>query len=492
MPEDRSCRILIVGGGIAGLSAAYRLGQARRQGAPIDESLVEAADRVGGVIRTDRVEGCLVEAGPDSFLREKPEAAALAREFGLGDSLLGSNDSTRRTYILQKGRLQPLPDGLLLMVPTRVWPVIATPLIPWSSKLAMAREWLTGRAPGGPAPDGDESVASFIGRHFGSGMLDHITEPLLAGVYGGDSASLSVRSVLGRFRQMEEKHGSLTRAALTLRKAAAGAHPASIFMTLRDGLGSLVDGLETRIEPGRVALRQRVVRLESTPDADGGPRYRAVFKDGAVREADRVILALPAWASAALLAEIDPALSDQLARIPYSSALTVALAYDGRLRARLPRGFGFLVPRSERRSLLACTFVHAKFDHRAPADRALLRCFLGGPDGAEILNASDAEIVLKVREELRSILDIGDQPLSSRVYRWPRSMAQYTVGHADRLRAIEARLAAHPGLYLAGNAYGGIGIPDVIRSGAIAARAACAGLAVEPAVSQPLGKEAGA
>ena len=492
MPEDRSCRILIVGGGIAGLSAAYRLGQARRQGAPIDESLVEAADRVGGVIRTDHVEGCLVEAGPDSFLSEKPEAAALAREFGLGDRLLGSNDSQRRTYILHQGRLRPLPDGLLLMVPTRIWPVLVTPLIPWNSKLAMAREWLTRRAPGGPAPDGDESVASFIGRHFGSGMLDHITAPLLAGVYGGDSASLSVRSVLGRFRQMEEKYGSLTRAALALRKTTAGARPASIFMTLRDGLGSLVDALEAQIEPGRLELRRRVIRLESAPDSSDGPRYRAVFADGTAREADCVILALPAWASAALLEGIDPALSDRLAGIRYNSALTVALAYDGRVRARLPPGFGFLVPRAEGRSLLACTFVHAKFDHRAPAERALLRCFLGGPSGPEILNASDAEIVLKVREELRSILGLGDQPLFSRVYRWPRAMAQYTVGHGDRLRTIDERLAAHPGLYLAGNAYAGIGIPDVIRSGEIAARAACSpGRSVEPVASLPVRAQAG-
>ena len=482
-PDDQTCRIVIAGGGIAGLTAAYRLGLARCQGAPIDEALVEAGDRVGGVIHTDHMDDCLVETGPDSFLREKPEAAALARELGLGDQLIGSNDVAHRTYMLHKGKLEPFPEGLMLMVPTRAWPVLSTPLIPLGSKITMAREWLLGRAPGGPAPGGDESVHEFITRHLGRGMLDNVTEPLLAGVYGGDPAELSAHSVLARFHQMEEEYGSLTRGALALGRKMAGARQGSIFVTLRAGLGSLIGALTGVIGRDRIELRKRLVSIEARSGCrqetrdDVPHRYRLVFQDGSSREADSVILALPAWASAEVLAGLDRRLSGELANIPYNSALTVAVAYNGRVRARLPRGFGFLVPRAERRSLLACTFVHAKFEDRAPANRALLRCFLGGSRQPEILEASDDQILHVVRSELRSILGLTDDPLFCRIYRWPRAMAQYTVGHGERLRAITGRVREHPGLYLAGNAYSGIGISDVIRTAETAARAVLADLA---------------
>ncbi len=469
MLNDEPQRVVVVGGGMAGLTAAYRLGQAKRQGALIDECLIEGSDRLGGVVQTDLAAGCVIEAGPDSFLTEKPEAATLARELGLGDSLIGSNDAGRRTYILHRGRLRPLPDGLMLMVPSRLWPVLSTPLIPFSSKIAIVREWLTGHPPGGSPPEGDESVASFISRHFGSGMLDSITEPLLAGVYGGDPVRLSVRSVLSRFRDLETKYGSLTRAGLALRKQMSGDARRPIFTSLRDGLGSLVEALAGRIESCRVELRRRVVRVEESGRSHDGRGYRLVFEDGSSREADSVILAIPTWAVAKLLASLDHSLAASLNGIPYNSAVTVALVFDGGLRSRLPQGFGFLVPRTERRRLLACTFVHAKFDHCAPANRALLRCFLGGSRDSAILDASDDDILQIVRDELASILGVSDQPLASRIYRWPNAMAQYEVGHAERLRATAERLGEHPGLYLAGNAYSGIGISDVIRTGQAAA-----------------------
>ena len=471
MLQDRPLQIVVVGGGIAGLAAAYGLGQERRRGLPVDELLLEAGDRLGGVIRTDRAQGCIIEAGPDSFLREKPEAAALARELGLDDALIGSNDAGRRTYVLHRGRLQPLPESMMLMAPARVGPVLRSPLIPWSSKWTMLREWLTGRAPGGDAPADDESASNFVARHFGSGMLETIVEPLLAGVYGGEAAEMSARSVLGRFREMEAEHGSLIRAARVVRERAensGGRVP--IFMTLREGLGTLVAALAREIESERVEFHRRVVRIERVRGASEAFAYRVVCEDGSSREADRVILALPAWASAALLAPLDPEVGEHLAGIPYRSAVLVALAYPESVRARLPQGFGFLVPRAEGRRLLACTFVHQKFRHRAPADRALLRCFLAGADDAEVLAAGDDTLLAIVRGELASILGIKDEPLFARVYRWPRSMAQYVVGHHRRLEAVRERLSHVPGIHLAGNGYSGIGISDAIRTGQVAAR----------------------
>ena len=265
MPTDQPNRkrVAVLGGGIAGLAAAYTLAVARQSGVPVDELLIEGRDRLGGVIRTEHIDGFVIEAGPDSFLAEKPEAAALARELGLGESLIGSNDSQRRTYILHRGRLVPLPDGLMFLVPTRLWPMVTTSLLPFSSKLAMAAELLARRPSGNSDRDADESVASFVRRHFGEAMLENVADPLLAGVYGGDSGALSVRSVLPRFFEMERQHGSLTRATLRAmrqrQKARAksrgtsqldsggpGAAPRNalpLFMTLRDGLEQLTGKL---------------------------------------------------------------------------------------------------------------------------------------------------------------------------------------------------------------------------------------------------------
>jgi protoporphyrinogen/coproporphyrinogen III oxidase len=482
MLDDRPRPIIIVGGGIAGLTAACRLGQARRRGAAVDEVLLEASDRLGGVIRTDDAEGCVIEAGPDSFLREKPEAAALALELGLGDALIDSNDAARRTYILHRGRLKPLPDGMTMMVPRRLGPAMRSGLIPWSSKWTIIREWLTGRAPGGgPGPKAadDESVSNFVSRHFGAAMVGTIVEPLLAGVYGGDCAELSAPSVLGRFVEMETKFGSLIRAVQASRKNAKGSgNEGSLFVSLRDGLGSLIAALAREIPADRVLFNRRAVRIERVAGDAEASSYRVVLEDGSSREAAGVILALPAWMSAELLRPLDPALGDHLARIPYRSAVLVVLAYPEAVRRRLPAGFGFLVPRAEGRRLLACTFVHQKFQHRAPADRALVRAFLGGADDSAVREAGDDDLMNAVREELAAILNIHDEPLFARVYRWPRSMPQYVVGHRRRMAGIQERLQSVRGIHLAGNAYSGIGISDAIRTGEAAAREAAAELAL--------------
>jgi oxygen-dependent protoporphyrinogen oxidase len=488
-------RVAVIGGGISGLAAAYTLVRARQADAPIEEMLIEASDRLGGVIRTESIDGFVIEAGPDSFLAEKPQAAALARELGLGDELMGSNDHARRTYILHRGRLVPLPDGLMFLVPTRLWPMVTTRLLPLSTKIAAAWELFSS------PPEGDrydESVASFVSRHFGRAMVENIADPLLAGVYGGDSAALSVRSVLPRFWEMERQHGSLTRATLKAMRqqrktssnvnnshfpdsAGTGTAPPRklpLFMTLKGGLQQMTEKLAAEIEKSRVHVGRRVVALELAPGGPGGVadsasrRFQIVCKGGTAFDADALVLAIPAHVNGGLLPSLDHRLSELLEGIPYSSSMTISLGFDERARVELPPGFGFLVPRKEQRRMLACTFVHTKFDHRAPEGKALLRCFLGGSRDADVLGLSDAEVVTVVRRELKEILNFTAEPLFCRVHRWPASMAQYPLGHAERVVAIEQRLENIPGLYLSGNAYSGIGISDCIRTGRAAAERA--------------------
>jgi len=497
--SPKARRVAVIGGGVSGLAAAYTLARARHAGAPVEEMLFEAGPCLGGVIRTETVDGFVMEAGPDSFLAEKPQAAAMARELGLGDDLMGSNDHARRTYILHQGRLLPLPDGLMFLVPTRVWPMITTKLLPLGTKLAAARELFS--LP--PASDnGDESVASFVRRHYGDAMVENIADPLLAGVYGGDSAALSVRSVLPRFWEMERQHGSLTRATLKAMRqrqfaltangnhGAGAAHTGNnprklpLFMTLKGGLQRMTEKLAAHVDKYRVFVRRPVLALEFAPGGPGATsdscsrRFQITCDGGKVYDADAVVLALPAHHAAGLLSSLDHRLSELLEGIPYSSSMTVSLGVDAHARAALPVGFGFLIPRKERRRMLACTFVHAKFDHRAPDGKAMLRCFLGGSRDPEVIGLRDEEVVAVVRRELREIMSFTAEPLFYRVHRWPASMAQYEVGHGGRVSAIEERLQDLPGLYLAGNAYSGIGISDCIRTGKSAAEKAleCVGL----------------
>jgi protoporphyrinogen/coproporphyrinogen III oxidase len=479
-PPPSLRRIAVLGGGITGLSAAYFLAQARRAGAPIEELLIEVRDRFGGSIQTERVEGFLIEGGPDSFITEKPEAGALCRALGLGDSLLGSNDAGRRTYILHRGRLVPLPDGLMLLVPTRIWPMLTTPLVPLRGKLAMAVEVFTKPPGAGNGAANDESVASFVGRHFGDAMTENIADPLLAGVFGGDSAALSIRSVLPRFYDMEREYGSLTRGtlkALRQRRARAKASAGSkameaaptLFMTLRDGMDRMVEVLTQRLDLSQLFLGQSVLAIEPYERGPTGRAYRIRCEGGVVHDADVVIMTLPAYQCSRLASAFDPSLAQSLESIRYSSAMTVSMGYAKGAFEQLPPGFGFLVPRKEERRLVACTFVHAKFNHRAPAGRALLRCFLGGSRDPEALHLSDHDAVELCRRELGSILKLDAEPSFYRIYRWPQSMPQYEVGHAERVDAILRRLRNHPGLFVAGNAYSGIGISDCIRTAKLAA-----------------------
>jgi oxygen-dependent protoporphyrinogen oxidase len=456
-------RVAIIGGGISGLAAAFELEEQRRNSsALVDYVLYESSARLGGVLRTEHIDGCLVEAGPDSFITEKPWATDLCRALGLGDQLIGSNDADRKTYILTKGRLVEMPDGLMFMVPTKIMPTVLSPLFSWKTKLRMAKELFHPRNYGP-----DESVASFVERHYGSEMVDRLADPLLSGVYGGEAASLSLRAVLPRFHAMEHSHGSLGRAMLAPRKkmSAVLSKPAPpLFTSLKNGMQHLAETVTSRL-PAAALLRDTPVQAIQA-EAGGWVISAGMRSD----YFDSVILALPAPAAAQVLRMVSPELCAELVAIQYSSSITVGLGYDRDVRESLPPGFGFLVPRSEGKKLLAATFVHNKFPHRAPEDRALLRCFFAGKNADNVWPLGDDQIIGIVRNELQQILGLTAEPLFARVYKWKSAMAQYGVGHLDRLDRIERLRQDLPGLALAGNAYRGIGVPDCIRSGRDAAK----------------------
>ena len=456
-------RIAIIGGGISGLAAAFALEEQRSTAAAVEYILYESSAHLGGVLRTEHIDGCLVEAGPDSFITEKPWATDLCRALGLGDQLIGSNDADRKTYILTKGRLVVMPDGLMFMVPTKILPTGLSPLFSWKTKLRMTQELFHPPRAAGQ----DESVAAFVERHYGSEMVDRLADPLLSGVYGGEAASLSVRAVLPRFAEMERTHGSLGRAMLAARKkmSAGPRKPAPpLFTSLKNGMQHLAETVVTRLTPSSLLTNSPVHAIQ--PEAAGWIVSSGVQSD----RFDRVIVALPAPAAAQVLRIASRELSAELAAIQYSSSITVGLGYGHQVRQSLPPGFGFLVPRSEGKRLLAATFVHNKFPHRAPEDRALLRCFFAGKNAENVWPLADDQIIGIVRNELQQILGLRAEPLFARVYKWKSAIAQYGVGHLDRLDRIERLRLQLPGLALAGNAYRGIGVPDCICSGRDAAK----------------------
>ena len=470
-------RIAIIGGGISGLAAAFALEEYRRAGADLDYVLYESSTHLGGVLRTEHIDGCVVEAGPDSFITEKPWAADLCRAVGLSDQLIGSNDADRKTYILTKGRLVEMPDGLMFMVPTRILPTGLSPLFSWKTKLRMTRELFhRPRAIVDQEDDHDESVAAFVERHYGAEMVDRLADPLLSGIYGGEAANLSVRAVLPRFVEMERTRGSLGRAMLAARKNArkkmsAGKRQPTppLFTSLKKGMQHLAETVVSRLTPSALLTSAPVHALQR--EANSWVVSAGLQSD----QFDSVIVALPAAATAQVLRMASSELSAELAAIQYSSSITVGLGYGPAVRQSLPPGFGFLVPRSEGKRLLAATFVHNKFPYRVPQDRTLLRCFFAGKNAEDVWTLGDEQIIGIVRNELQQILGpqitgLRADPLFARVYKWKSAMAQYGVGHLDRLERIERLRRQLPGIALAGNAYRGIGVPDCIRSGSDAAK----------------------
>ncbi|MBV9340625.1 MAG: protoporphyrinogen oxidase [Acidobacteria bacterium] len=463
-------RIAIVGGGISGLSAAFELERQRREGAPVEYVLFESSSRFGGVIKTERVDDCIVEAGADSFLTEKPWAADLCRELGLEDQFIGSKDHQKTSFILVNGRLRPIPDGLVFMIPTKLRAVFFSPLFSWRTKLKILREWFDPP----PAAGADATVADFIERHYGPEMVERVADPLLAGIYGASARELSVAAVLPRLVDMAGKYGSLGRAMAAMRASIAG-NQRPLFTSLRQGMEQMVDRLLAQIPAG--ACRRPGTRVEAV----GRESLKwQVRNAGRTEEFDAVIVATPAPGAAELLKTIAP-LAGELCTIGYSSSMMAVLGWEEAVRRVIPGGFGFLVPRGEKLRIRAVTFVHNKFPERAPPDRALIRCFLGGSGDEAILDSSEDEIRTLICRELEQMLGIAQKPLFLRIYRWKKVMARYGLGHRARIERINHHLRSLPGLALAGNAYDGIGVPDCVRSGSGAAKKVLAELALIPA-----------
>jgi oxygen-dependent protoporphyrinogen oxidase len=451
-------RIAIVGGGISGVAAAYQLEQQRLSGASVDWHLYEASNRLGGIVETTRRDGFVLEGGPDGWVSEKPWARELAIELGLESQLIYSNDATRKTYILIEGQLQPVPDRMRMMVPEDLSTLEASTLFSSEARAAYAAEVDRAEELKHSAPSHDESVASFVLRHFGEEVLEKIAGPLLSGVFGGDVAKLSVRSVMPAFIAMEREHGSLIAALKAKYSGRTGAAQQPIFTTLRSGVGTLVDAMTARLSTAHVHMGSTVCSL-----ARSGERWTVNCE-----LYDAVLLATPVDVTRSLLHPID-AEAATLLPTAASSAVLAAFAWPEETARTfsIPSGFGFLVPPSTNAShqLLACTFVDQKFPQRAPAGARVLRAFFGGASADAVELLSDEAIASAALEQLQAILGPMPAPEAGLtvIRRWPRSLPQYEVGHLERMARLSQLVTKIPGLTLLGNSYRGVGLPDLIR-----------------------------
>ena len=464
-------RIIVVGGGIAGLAAAHRLIELKdEKSLELEVILLEASPRLGGAIATERVGDFLIEAGPDSFITEKPWALRLCERLGLTSRLVSTQAVYQKIYIVHKGKLEPLPEGFFLLAPTRLWPFVRTSIFSWPGKLRMAAELLLPRG----NLDGDESLGSFVRRRFGVEALERVAQPLVGGIYAADPDKLSLRATMPRFLEMERNQRSVIYAMWSAqqrrqrrREAGSGARW-SLFVTLAGGMGELVDALSHRLPRGCARLDARVDHLHFDHEQKS---WRATIGGNDPLEAGAVVLATPAYRTAEIIGALAPAAAAELKQISYASTATVSLAYKREDFPQAPDSFGFVVPASEKRKIMACTFSSLKYPGRAPEDAILLRVFAGGSLQPELFEQDDETIQRNARHEIAALLGVSAEPIISRIWRHPDSMPQYHVGHDQRVRTIRADLRRFSTVALAGSAYTGVGISDCIRTGEEAAEA---------------------
>ena len=453
-------RVAIVGGGVAGLTAAYELARLARGGAGVQGVLFEASTRVGGIVETVREGGFVIECGPDAWVTEKPWARELAEELGLGDEVISSNDASRRTYVLIDGRLQAMPGRMRMMVPVDLEELNGSDMFSEEAKQAYRDEVERADELRASAPTQDENVAEFVRRHFGDEVLDKLGRPLLSGVFGGDVAKLSVRAVMAPFVAMEREHGSLI-VALQSRVGATKTEP--VFTTLRSGLGTLIDRMVATIPNDWIRLSAEIQFVSY------GEEGWLVGTSRGVERFDAVMMAAPVDVARGLLEPIDERMG-RLMEMDSSSAVVVGFGISDAAKMALPPGFGFLVPPGPDSLLLACTFVDQKFVDRVPAGGRLLRAFFGGKAAERLMGCRNDEAAAVARMELARILGPLPEPQMAVVRRWTRSLPQYAVGHLERMAELSDRTQRLKGLWLLGNGYRGVGLPDLVRDARAAAR----------------------
>lgn len=451
---DLHPHILIAGGGISGLSAALEL---QDRGATV--TLVEAGNRFGGPLYTQQIDEYQIDTGPDSFLSSKPDGIKLIERLGIENRVINTRPDGGGTFILRKGRLVPLPEGITLLVPTQFKAVATTSLLTPLGKARLLLDYVIPAKKSGP----EESVGDFVKRRMGRQAFEQLAEPLLSGIYAGDAAKLSLQSTFPRLLDVEQQYGGIIKGAIAQRKAAKqrAASPTAPrytpFVSLEGGLGELIDRLLEELAPSDIRRNTALTGIE--PDGDG---YKATLSDGSTIPVDGLILATPAPATADLVEQLIPAMATTLREIPYVSSATVSMAFRQSDVEGKQGGRGFVIPRVEGRKLTAVTWSSSKFAGRVPDGIALLRGFVGRAGQEETAFLPDDELIALVRNELAEITGITAQPLMAKAFRWHRALPQYNIGHKDRLGRIERTIADHPRLSVTGSAYRGIGIPDCI------------------------------
>lgn len=464
--------VAIVGGGISGLATAFALQeQAAAAGLSVTCTVVDASNSWGGKIVTHRVGDLVTEAGPDSFLSNKPAGLQLIEKLGLTGQLINTNESGKKAFVYSGGRLYELPEGLIVIKPGQISPFLKSGLLSMGGLARMGMDLVIPPK----RSQHDETVASFFRRRFGSQAFERMMEPLMAGIYAGDAEQMSLKATFPRFLELEQEYGSVIRGMMAARKSGpspqANRPRRTMFVSLRNGLEDLAQALVRRLTDHGVKFRSgtTVESLRVRSHQLGRWTYDVMLQDRSALSVDSLVLATPAFVSAELLRPLTPIAAGVLDTIPYASTATIGMAYPSSVVGGAVQGFGFIVPRAEKRDLIAATWTSLKWPYRAPPGQLMVRCYVGGVGREKILELDDQALVAKVKEELKAICGMNAEPSYVEVNRWIKAMPQYLLGHLDKVEQIETALSRYGGLVLTGAAYRGVGIPDCIRDGVLAA-----------------------